>query len=483
MNDRVVKALRIALLVLALAHLIMVIGVSLRRMVHPFELEWMEGAMVDHVERVLRGKKLYVEPSIDFVPFIYGPLYFWASAAVAKVVGLSFLPLRIVSVASMLGSFALIYGMVKRETDDRIAGIVGAGGFAATYLKSAQFLDIARVDSLSLVTSLGAIHVMRNLRDRRWYWIAGAVLLSFSFLAKQSSFLLALALIVHELWVERRRAIPFVIATLVLTLGVATLIDWMHSGWFRYYTWELPRSHPFVRHSLVGFWTDDLFPAVAIAGVFGAFFLLSSEPRRAGARRFHLFAAGGLIASAWTGRLHDGGWPSVLIPAFAAIAVLFGLGFGEATRATEGPRVRASLFAAASLQLAALLYDPTKIVPRARDTQMGWTFIAQLKAIKGDVFIPNHSWYARMAGKATHAHRMAMDDVFRGDPYGAGPALVSETRKALRDKRWGAVYLDDEFFEGDALWTYTPGPAPFNRDGFFPVTGIHVRPKTALIAH
>lgn len=480
-----IALLRAVLLVAAVAHLVIVVSVSLRRMVHPFELEWMEGAMVDHVERVLQGKKLYVEPSLDFVPFIYGPLYFWVSAGVAKVVGLSFLPLRIVSIASTLGSFALLYAIVKRETDDRIAGVVAAGAFAATYVKSAQFLDIARVDALSLMLSLAAIFVMRNLRERRLYWVFGAALLGLSFLAKQSSLLLAFALMAHEVWIERRRAVAFVASTLVLTLGVAVVIDWWHSGWFRYYTWELPRSHPFVKHSLAGFWTDDLFPAVAIAGVFAGFYLIVASPRRPGARVFHLLAAGGLLASAWTGRLHDGGWPNVLIPAFAALAALFGLGLGEAFRMTagQGTRLRAFICIAAAAQLAVLFYDPTRVVPRRRDAQLGWALIEQLRAVRGDVFIPNHSWYARMAGKPQHAHRMAMDDVFRGDPYGAGPSLANEMRVALSRKKWAAVVIDDDFFLGDAVRTYTVKPVPYAiKDGFYPVTGIHIRPRDILTA-
>ena len=43
------------------------------RLPHLFEIEWMEGSMVDHVRRVIDGQPLYVAPSLDFVPFIYPP--------------------------------------------------------------------------------------------------------------------------------------------------------------------------------------------------------------------------------------------------------------------------------------------------------------------------------------------------------------------------------------------------------------------------
>ena len=48
-----------ALVVLGLYLVLAVIHLS-----YPFELEWMEGGMVDHVRRVLAGQKLYVKPTI-----------------------------------------------------------------------------------------------------------------------------------------------------------------------------------------------------------------------------------------------------------------------------------------------------------------------------------------------------------------------------------------------------------------------------------
>ena len=82
--------------------------VALLRIGYPFELEWMEGAVADHVLRILSGQPLYVRPSLDFVPFVYPPLYFYVSAGFAKLLGFSLLPLRLVSLLSSLACFAVI---------------------------------------------------------------------------------------------------------------------------------------------------------------------------------------------------------------------------------------------------------------------------------------------------------------------------------------------------------------------------------------
>jgi 4-amino-4-deoxy-L-arabinose transferase-like glycosyltransferase len=61
--------------------------------------------MVDHVLRVLSGQKLYVQPSLEFVPFIYPPLFVYLSAMVSMVTGVGFEPLRLVSFVSSLAVF------------------------------------------------------------------------------------------------------------------------------------------------------------------------------------------------------------------------------------------------------------------------------------------------------------------------------------------------------------------------------------------
>jgi hypothetical protein len=51
------------------------------RVTYPFDLEWEEGAFMDHVLRVVHGDPIYVRPSLDFTPFIYTPGYYYVGAA------------------------------------------------------------------------------------------------------------------------------------------------------------------------------------------------------------------------------------------------------------------------------------------------------------------------------------------------------------------------------------------------------------------
>ena len=106
------------------------------RMPFPGALEWLESSAYYQVLRVLAGQSLYVEPSLEYVPSIYPPLYFYAAALLARITGPGFLALRLVSFLSSLGSMALIGYIVYRESYRRIAGLWAAGFFAATYCVS-----------------------------------------------------------------------------------------------------------------------------------------------------------------------------------------------------------------------------------------------------------------------------------------------------------------------------------------------------------
>ena len=53
---------------------------SMNRIFYPFDLEWMEGGMLLMVCELWKEKNLYVEPTSEFIPFIYPPLYSWLLA-------------------------------------------------------------------------------------------------------------------------------------------------------------------------------------------------------------------------------------------------------------------------------------------------------------------------------------------------------------------------------------------------------------------
>src|SRR5262245_51784407 len=131
------------------------------RVRYPFDLEWMEGGMVDHVRFLMSHGNIYVPPSLEFVPYVYNPFYYVVAAAVSLFTGVGYVALRLVSIAGSLACIGIIALIVSWETRRRELGILASGLFAATYAVGGGWFDIARVDSLHFAFCLGAIALVR----------------------------------------------------------------------------------------------------------------------------------------------------------------------------------------------------------------------------------------------------------------------------------------------------------------------------------
>ena len=127
------QILRIALFSLTAATLIIYLWMAYFRLRYPFDLEWIEGGMVNQVQRLLQGQSMYVAPSINYVPFLYPPVYFYFSALAALLFGIGLFPLRLVSFIASLVSFTTIFLIVRAETKNDWAAILSTGLFAATF--------------------------------------------------------------------------------------------------------------------------------------------------------------------------------------------------------------------------------------------------------------------------------------------------------------------------------------------------------------
>ncbi len=142
------KALRAAAVVLSLALFALLAFCIAGRLAFPFELEWMEGATLMHVRRVAQGLPLYVQPTIDFVPFAYPPLYYYVCVPFAWLLGANFAAMRLVSVLATGATLILVWLTVKRHSGG-LAGTLAAGMFAGCYaLSDGRRLDLGRADGV-----------------------------------------------------------------------------------------------------------------------------------------------------------------------------------------------------------------------------------------------------------------------------------------------------------------------------------------------
>ncbi len=484
-----VELSRGGLLVCALGFAFLYLGIALFRIGYPFELEWLEGGILEHVQRILSGQKLYVEPSLEFVPFVYTPLYYYLSAAVSKLTGVGFAPLRAVSICASTGCFFIVFSYVRKETRALLPSIAAAGLFAATFRAGGAWFDLARVDSLFLVTLLGAVYLVRFRVSPRSYILAG-LLVALSFLTKQTALIMAVPLAAACLVRNVRAGLCFV-ATVAVLIGASTLVfDSVYDGFYTYYVFKLPGAHPFESEMVIHFWTKNLLVTMPIAALFSAMYLFVAVrgDARQGGISIALVAVA-LIGGSWVSSLHSGSYDNVALPAYAGLSILFGaaLNAGIETLRDMGTKktglAQIILYLVCIGQFGLLAYDPSDQIPSEEDEAAGAALVNRISKIKGDVLIPRHGYLSRMAGKKGCAHEMAMSDVLRGGSEEDGAKIKGEILTNLKDGSLGAIIVNYNWLTEDIERYYQKAPkrAFESNDVFWPVTGLKTRPEFVYV--
>ena len=175
-----------------------------------------------------------------------------------------------------------------------------------------------------------------------------------------------------------------------------------------------------------------------------AVWLVTGRREGKGLPFFILSLAAGMLAASWTGRVHTGGYDNVLLPAYAGLALLFGLSaHALAHPSRPGSHGSAALvYLMSSIQLISLAYDPRDQVPTREDVQAGDRLVTLMRQIPGEVYLPMHGYLGALAGKATWAHAQAIDDVSRGTNRQLIDELDAQLTQAVAGGRFGAIIID-----------------------------------------
>jgi hypothetical protein len=457
--------------------------VAILRMRYPFELEWLEGVVLEHVRRLLSGQSIYVPPSLAFVPLNYTPLYFVLSAALARILGLSLSTLRLVSFLGSLGSFALLFALVFRETRSRAAGWVAIGLFAGAYRLGGAWLDVARADSLYLAFVLAGVVILRADPSVVRAPLLAALAFSLGFATKQSAVVVVAPLILWLVIREPRRGWTLAVALAAMVAGTVLWLDRGSGGWFHYYAFDVARRHPMSFSRLGAFPLHDLRPFVpSIAVVVWGSWRRETRPSSE-VLGFHGAFVAGLVASAWQLRLYEGGYDNVLMTAHLAIALATALAWSALCR--PSPSRGAPVVATALLlaQCALLWWNPMRQVPTEADRAAYQQLVEGMSTLPGRVFVSSHSDLAERAGKPAHVQVMCFMDVVKGSQG----RIESDLLRAMRDTLAAHVYptlvMDNrDWLLPEALRAGYVVRGEVLRDPTvgWPVTGMRTRPKYLL---
>lgn len=461
--------------------------VALSRIAYPFELEWMEGGTLEHVERSRAGKPLYVAPGLEFVPYIYTPLYFHVSALVSRVVGLGFLAPRLVSLLSSLATFALLFEIVWRESGSRAAGWVAATAYAATFRLSGAWMDVARVDPLFLALLLAGMLALRFGRGPRAEILAG-VLFALSFLTKQTALLPAAAASLYAFRRGRSCGLRFAGTAFGIVAATTLVFDLLSDGWYRYYVFGLPGAHEWRPVAEAAFWRSVvLFPTPVFAALCAWAWIEFALRRDLDAFLFHAGIGVAALLGSWFSLLHTGGYLNVVMPAYAMLAIGAGVGFArlrERMRADPAvpPAMAAILALALLFQYERLIYDAKGQLPSDADRAVGEAILRRIEEFDGSVFVPYGGYLVRAAGKGAGESPGLAYHVFLVDDE-ASDRFREEVAGALAERRYDAVVLHWEFsctdwFEEALAERYVRAGAIVQGRVFFPITGGGTRPDS-----
>lgn len=436
-------AVRTLLAVVCLGFVGAVIGVALSRITYPLPLEWMEGGMVLHVRRVLTEQPVYVAPNTTFTPFLYPPLYYYVSAAVASVLGLGFLPLRLVSLGATLGCLVVIGQLVRSETDAVLPALIAIGLFAASYPLVDTWFDLARVDMLFLLLALLALSLTRMGQRPKMGVVAG-VIMTLAVLTKQSAPIIFVPLALYTVVYKRRFGMAFIATTLGLSSASMALLTLSTDGWLLYYLIKLPLKHQTMRTRLLTFWTQDLLSPflLVVAFALGAV-VLAYRDGDSETSHFYTLALIGFLGASWQARLHKGGWPNTLIPAYTMLAIGCGLGvdigLARVTRFIHridvpalSPSLGRLLFLVLVLfQFISLAYVPMAHVPSADDRARAEQTIDTFESMEKPLFLPVYPYVAVKTGHGPTAHTVALIDILQAPPHAEQQTLRENLSHSL----------------------------------------------------
>ncbi len=484
-KEKILLALVVASIVVAALPALAQIGWQARlfaaRATFPLDLEWMEGGMLLHAQRIAQGKGIYVAPSLDFIPFLYTPLYPALLAVLSFILPLGYLLGRLVSIASFAGALGLVVWASMGETRDRgrrilavLAGIGGAGAIAASFAFTGYFYDLVRSDSLLLFLEALALCLALRGRGLGSAALAGLVI-ALGFFAKQTATFLGIGLGLGLLATNVRRGLVYgVTAAAALAAGIGLLVK-TSGGWFWTYIFKLHQSHAFRKEAVTDIalpftrqfaWPLFLALLLAVAGL-----ALSRKLRRSDAILLLAAASGEIAALVGFGTQwadSNAFIPAIFFPAFATavlaarlfdvalvgrkygtmiVASAVALLLGSQSLHTAPPvagngRVRPPIFSAWP-GLTRVLPSLASAVPSARDRAAAGRLLDELRALPSPLFIPFHTYYAVLAGKQPFVHRMGVRDVEAalGRPRGLD--------RAIADQRFAAIVLDWKSYRGE----------------------------------
>jgi hypothetical protein len=384
--------------------------IAISRIAFPFAFDRVEGAVLVQANRILLGQSMYVEPSAAYIPLVYQPLYFYAAALFMKLFGVGMFAPRLLSVLASCGCIVLVFLITRKLSGTRLFAFISAGLFAATNGIVWAWFDFAKVDTLGIFFFLGGLYFLIQ-DDQRRAILAGG-LFALSFFTKQTAGPIVFMIFLPYFFVKRQQTLlSMIVFGVLVCAGTFLLNSESKNNLYLFYVYGLPPYHHVNAspENVTYIVTSILQPVLVVLGVI-VFSIVANIKKFVRDPYYCFFAmlTAGVLVLSISGGLVVGSTRNAFIPAYALIAILFGLSLQYLQENIEkigSGKIKLigsiALLGICLLQFSFLQYKSKDYVPAAQDVKRGDALIGYLKKWDGEFIIPEQNYLGLYLDKKT----------------------------------------------------------------------------------
>lgn len=423
--------------------------VSLQRMGFPFEIGVMESTAAETSARILEGNSIYTEISPEWVPTKYTPLYYYVCAVLMRIFSVSLPMLRIVSLVSTIGIGIVFYRFLRRTGVEDFFSLAAVGLFFAAYSVLGNYYDLAQTDTFAAFLALTAI--LFSARGQKMINIVlSAVFVILAVFSKQSYLIVWILLMAHWYYHNKKFLLYFVEVSGLLLIAGLFYLHVTSDGHFWLYTVVMPLKGDVLFMRLLTFWVLDVFwkfpfiSLVSAASIFGlGRILLIGKVKESDSAMMVMVA--GFVIVALMNRLQVGELETGLLPAALAIAGLTSWSLQHFHVNEYGLGWIPSIIVKSLVifEFITLIYNPKPQMANLSDIDAGKRMIKTISEIPGDVLIPDHPFYGRMAGKETFFSASNLYQLMTFEEGKKGDYLPPVIKSSIEERRYDAIIIDE----------------------------------------
>jgi len=234
---------------------------------HRYQLDYGEAPLIDQAKRLAKGENIY-QRDLTAPPYTvsnYPPLYVLLLAPFAKLFSPSFLPGRLISLASTIIGAVFLGGIVLNLSQNRLASRVTTC-FFLTIPYVVEWSAHARVDMLALALSTGALYFgSKQEKTRRTSFMSAILLVAAMFTRQTYGFAAPVTLFLWMVIDDKRHAFMLAGITALLSGFLFLIINGVTHGGF-YFNIVSANVNPFDWAQVWDYWLRlrEVFPLLLI---------------------------------------------------------------------------------------------------------------------------------------------------------------------------------------------------------------------------